>query len=358
MAAGRTVSMEQMLRASSVLVFVVCLVACGTTGHAVQEDVVFAQYTPLSSNAEIARRALPPLTYRRMLQAEITQHLKLAAQAIDLAQEKFDVYVPASPPPAAGYGVVVFIAPWDSPSRPQRWRAALDRHGLIFVAAQRSGNGQRILDRRVPLALLAYHNVQARYAIDPRRVYVWGFSGGSRTAEMAALAFPDVFRGALLNAGADPIDGSQGTFKPPAELFSAFQRTRLVYLTGEDDTGALAAEEVSQASMRASCVFDVQNQIVHKLGHDQIDGVTLDRALDLLEAPRQVDDAALARCNAGLAQALASRVASANAALDRGDAAGAQKLILAIDARFGGQARREVGELDARLAALTANAHN
>lgn len=51
-----------------------------------------------------------------------------------------------------------------------------------------------------------------------------GFSGGSRVAEIAALAYPDVFRGAILNAGADPIDGQDGIDKPPADLLRAFQR--------------------------------------------------------------------------------------------------------------------------------------
>ena len=52
-----------------------------------------------------------------------------------------------------------------------------------------------ILERRLPLALLGYWNARSRYPIDPDRVYVGGLSGGSRVAQIAALAYPDVFRG-------------------------------------------------------------------------------------------------------------------------------------------------------------------
>jgi pimeloyl-ACP methyl ester carboxylesterase len=323
--------------------------ACaGSLGRA-ERDVVFAQYAPQSRNDEIARRVLPPLTYRRMKQTLAAQHQTLAEQAIDLAAERFDVYVPDAPPPPGGYGLIVFIAPWEEPTRPQRWRAALDRHHLILVAAQHSGNGQTILDRRLPLALLGYHNARTRYPIDDRRVYVAGFSGGSRVAEVAALAYPDVFRGAVLAAGSDPIDGRTGTFKPPAELFRAFQRSRLVYLTGDQDLTALDADDVSQASLRESCVLDVRTVAAHGVSHDAPNAVTLDRALEALEAPGAIDAAALARCDAGVQRGIAAAVAEARAAIARGDRDRARALIKAIDARFAGLAAHDIVELDAAL---------
>ena len=61
----------------------------------------------------------------------------------------------------------------------------------------------------MPLALLAYENIRRSHTLDANRVYVGGMSGGSRVALRVALAYPDVFRGALLNAGSDPIgDGA------------------------------------------------------------------------------------------------------------------------------------------------------
>ncbi|MGE5183087.1 MAG: hypothetical protein ACM31C_13545 [Acidobacteriota bacterium] len=87
---------------------------------------------------------------------------RFADQAIDLATERFDVYVPAAPPPPAGYALTVFAAPWPDATRPRRWLEPLDRHGVVFVSARDSGNDPPVLDRRLPLVLLAYEDVRAR----------------------------------------------------------------------------------------------------------------------------------------------------------------------------------------------------
>lgn len=325
---------------------------CATSYGRTEGDVVFAQYSPLSRNAEIARRVLPPLTYRRFAQTLAVGSQRLAEQAIDLAKERFDLYVPSGPPPAGGYGLLVYISPTAAPTRPRAWRGALDRHHMIFVAAQDAGNAATTLDRRLPLALLAYANVRAQFAIDERRVYVAGLSGGSRVAEIAAMAYPDVFRGAILNAGSDPIDGQAGIYKPAAPLFQAFQRSRVVFITGDKDEGNLLQDDISRRSMRESCVLDVATESVFELGHEALDPVGFERALDALEAPHAIDTAELARCNAHVQRELAARLADAAAAIDRGDRSGARSQILAIEARFGGLAAPAIVELDARLAAL------
>ena len=314
--------------------------ACATTS----EYAVFTRYSPLSRNAEIARRVLPPLTHRRIAGA------KLAEQAIDLAREKFDVYVPHGAPPTEGYGLVVFIAPWAAPTQPRRWRAALDDHGLIFVSPRDAGNDRSVLDRRLPLALLAYENVRARFRLDASRIYVAGFSGGSRVAETAALAYPDVFRGALLNAGADPIDGQNGIYKPPVELFRRFQHSRLVYVTGELDTDNLRQDDVSERSMRAACVLDVRTVFALHLGHEALDQLSWARALDALDAPRAVDEAELARCNARVDAELAAQLAAVAATVAHGDRAAARDQLNALDARFGGLAAPAILELAAKNA--------
>lgn len=336
-----------MSRAAAVLLVVVS--GCALSHGRLESDVVFTQYSPLSRNAEIARRALPPLTYRRIVEALAARHDALAEQTIDLAREKFDIYIPDGAPPPAGYGLLVFIAPWPNATRPNVWRGPLDRHQLIFVAAQRSGNDMNVFDRRLPLALLAYENVRARFPIDPQRVYVTGLSGGSRVAEIAALAYPDVFRGALLNAGADPIDGQDGIYKPPAELFRRFQHTRLVYITGDEDVENARQDDVSQASMREACVLDLETEFAIGLGHEALDARWLGRALDALEAPHPVDAAALARCNAGVERALAAQLASAAATIARGDRLRARAQLNAIDARFGGLAAPAILALDAKV---------
>ena len=319
-----------------------------------QHDVTFTLYSPLASDMEVARRALTPLTFRRVQEALSATGQALREEPVDLSKERFSVYVPAGEPPREGYGLLVFVAPWSEATRPRRWRPALDRHRLILVSAENSGNDAKVLDRRLPLALLACENVRARYPIDPERVYVGGFSGGSRVAQVAALAYPDLFRGVLLNAGSDPIDGEKGTYVPPADLFRLFQQTRLVYITGEHDELNLHDDAVSQASMRDRCVLDLTSLVARRLGHEPLDPLALDNALEALDRPSQVDAAAREACNARLRREVASRLADAEAAIARGDRKGALALLKDVDATYGGLAAPAILELDARLAASPA----
>ena len=246
----------------------------------------------------------------------------------------------------------MFVAPWKQATHPRRWRPPLNRHGLIFVSAANSGNEVKIIERRLPLALLAYENVRARYPIDPRRVFVAGFSGGSRVAQIAALAYPDVFRGVLLNAGSEPIGGERGVYLPPADLFRRFQTMRIVFVTGEDDQGNLEDDQLAQASFREWCVLNVEVQIARRLGHEALDPQSLDDALRGLEQSAPVDQGALESCTARIQRELGERLADAEAAIRRGDRDGARGKLKAIDGRYGGLAAPAILELDARAAAL------
>ena len=206
-----------------------------------QPEVAFSEYSPLSSNAELVRRLLTPLAAAEAQATLARSTQRLIEQSIDLAAERFLLYVPARAPPH-GYAVLVFVPPWQEARLPPGWAAVLDRFGMIFVSAARSGNDANVLGRREPLALLAAVNVMRRYAAEAGHVYVGGFSGGARIALRLALGYPDVFRGALLNAGSDPLgEPGGGAPPPPRELLQQLQEsTRVVYVTGERDTDNLA----------------------------------------------------------------------------------------------------------------------
>src|ERR1700679_652309 len=77
------------------------------------DNVVFTDYTPLSSNVELARRLLTPLTSAQLPTLVAKTGKRLSEQPVDLAQEKFVVYVPSTKP-ANGYGLIVFVPPWDA----------------------------------------------------------------------------------------------------------------------------------------------------------------------------------------------------------------------------------------------------
>lgn len=154
----------------------------------------------------------------------------------------------------------------------------------------------------------------------------------------------------MLNAGSDPIDGKDGNYKPPAELFRAFQRSRLVFVTGDQDADHLRQDDRSRDSLRDSCVLNVESQVALRRGHRPVDAFALDHALEALEARRPVDADELERCNARLQAAVAAELTRAEAAIARGEREAARAQLEAINARFGGLAAPRIIELADRLA--------
>ena len=312
-----------------------------------QTRAEFTQYSPLSASAEITRRLLSPLTAAAVQRSLERSHERLRDQSIDLAAEHFVLYVPAQAPPA-GYALLVFVPPWDEAQLPRDWGPVLERSGTIFVTFADSGNDADPLGRREPLALLAAYNVMQRYPVDPERVYVGGFSGGAHIAERLALAYPDLFRGALLNAGSDPLDAGPPT--PPArELLERFQQsTRVVYVTGEHDDLRLAMDRASEESMQSWCVFDVAADITHGASHEVASPHALARALDQLGAHARPDAARLSACRAALDRRLAARLARVRSLID-GHRSEARKQLEELDRRFGGLAAPQSLQLGAAL---------
>ena len=311
-------------------------------------EIHFTDYSPLSSNMELARRTLSPLQAAALPKFLAQKGERLSEQPINLAQESFALYVPAREPPQ-GYGLVVFVLPWDTARLPDGWGPVLDERGLIFVSAARSGNDQDGVGRREPLAILAEQNVAHRYRIDPQRAYIAGFSGGSRVALRLALAYPDLFRGAVLNASSDPI-GTAAIRLPPKDLFLQFQeRTHLIYVTGDRDTSRVAWDLASMHSLRDWCVFNAEYQTNNFTGHEIMSPYALSRALDSLAKPTEPDAGRLASCRAGIDAELESRLGQVRSLISAGNRDAARDMLKDIDTRFGGLAAPQTLELQSEI---------
>ncbi|WP_109126415.1 hypothetical protein [Dyella sp. C11] len=311
------------------------------------DGVTFTQVSPLSGSAELARRLVTPLNARRLQQQASAHGVALADQPVDPSREHFVLYVPANAPPG-GYALLVFVPPWNDARLPPGWAPVLDRHGMILVTAAGIGNDANVLDRRDPVSLLGAINVMARYPVNPQRVYIGGFSGGSRVALRLALGYADLFRGALLDAGSDTIGDTIPL--PPSALLQAFQAgTRLVYLTGADDPARQDADRRSLQSLRDWCIEDVDRRAMPRTGHDLADPASLDRALTSLETHHAPDAARLAACRAHVVDAMNQQLDEADAALKTGHADQARTLLESIDHRYGGLAAPRSMALAAQL---------
>jgi len=322
--------------------------ADGATAPGLHEQVAFSAYAPLAATSELVRRLLTPLAATEVQRRVARTGKTLIAQSVDLTQESFSVYVPHRAPPG-GYALLVFVPPWKDARLPQGWGPVLDQYGMLFVSAARSGNDADVIGRREPLALHAAYNVMQRYRVDPQHVYVAGFSGGSRIALRLALGYPDLFRGALLNAGSDPL-GADPPTPPPRELFQRFQEgSRLVYVTGERDLSPLAMDGTSLASMRKACVFDVDGETTPGAGHELASPAALSRALRALLAPQLPDARRLAACRGDLDHEVEAGLGRARSLLAAGRREAAQKQLTELDRRFGGLAAPGSVELQGQL---------
>lgn len=306
------------------------------TPSGLQNHVVFSEYSPLSRSVEVVHRLLTPLNARLVVQAAAQPGKHLREQSLDLANERFTLYVP--PASSEKYALLVFIPPWERAEVPTEWVSALERHHMIFVSAANSGNAANVLDRREPLALLALHNVVLRYPVDQSRVYIAGFSGGSRVALRLLVGYPDAFRGALLMAGSDPI-GQAEVPLPSGELLRQLQDSaRVVYATGGTDEWHRIDDVRSRKSMQEFCIFDVAAESIAFKNHQTPDGPSFEHLLDTLSQQTAPDAAQLKACRARLGTDLDDELAKASALLRQGKLREARRMLVKLDARFGGLA--------------------
>ena len=313
----------------------------------VMQDVRFDRPAPLARPETLLARVMTPLAFERLRAQAAAQSLR--GDSLDIGRQRFALYVPTAPAPADGYALLVFVPPWDEAGIPSGWLPVLARHGVILVTAAQSGNDADVITQRIPLALAGHVNVAARYRLNPARVYVGGFSGGARVAQRIALAYPELFRGALLNAGSDAF-GDGGVALPQSAVWRDVEnRGRFVYATGSRDESALASDRRSRASARDLCLRDLVTLPMRGRGHAPIEAATLEHALAALDAPHQVAPDGEA-CRAQRAARIKRQLADVARRIDAGDLRGAARRLDAVDARFGGLALPLSMQLARRLA--------
>jgi predicted esterase len=120
--------------------------------------------------------------------------------AYDVSKETFDVLLPAGWDGKSPLGLFLWIDAGDQPRLPEPWEKILAKHQLVYAGARRSGNPRNLFDR-LRLAIDANHNLRQQLPIDGRRVYVSGFSGGSRVASMLGVAWGEMFSGTICCMG-------------------------------------------------------------------------------------------------------------------------------------------------------------
>jgi hypothetical protein len=212
----------------------------------------------------------------------------------DVTKEKFKLVVPKSYAHAAKWGLFVYINADDSPGLPAEYEPLLEKRKLLAVAAYKSGNGRNIFDR-FRLAIDAVVNLEKRFNIDPARIYVSGFSGGARTASMLAVAYADLFSGAIPLCGVNfytEIPSGAGKFWPigfiPVNeaLAIAKAKGRYVLVTGEKDFNLANTKAVYEHGFKKEGFKYAKLLEVPGMTHSPAPAEWLDKGLDFLDKPK------------------------------------------------------------------------
>jgi dienelactone hydrolase len=212
----------------------------------------------------------------------------------DVKQEKFRLVVPKSYSHAAKWGLFTYINADDSAGLPAGYEAALEKRRLIAVSAYRSGNSRNPFDR-FRLALDARVNLEKRFNLDPARTYLSGFSGGGRIASMLAVAYADLFSGAIPLCGVNfytEIPSEPGRHWPPnyipvdPALKIAKSSGRYVLVTGEKDFNLKNTRAVFEHGFRKQGFKHATLLEVPGLAHAPPAPEWLEKGLEFLDRPK------------------------------------------------------------------------
>lgn len=251
-------------------------------------SVSFKETHPLAEAKELAKRQGWKLDEVRKKEPDFEKR--------KIEEETFQVVVPDGYGREKSFGLVVWISPMPSGVPPDEWLEPLAKRDLIAIGADNSGNDRGTVFR-VALALDAVHNVKARYTIDPKRIYVTGFSGGGRTASRLGITYPDVFTGGIYQGGVDfyrgvpdPADAKREfapTFiKPEGDLLKKVKtESRHVILAGESDFNRAPCKATFEMMTKRENFTRATYIEMPGVPHVWADAATFAKALDALDAP-------------------------------------------------------------------------
>jgi poly(3-hydroxybutyrate) depolymerase len=173
--------------------------------------------------------AAPAIHAQDLVAGQIIDRVTCAA---DPAQS-YALYVPKDYTPARPWPVIFAFDPGARGRVPvERYQAAAERYGYIVAGSNNSRNGGMEFPR--VLAALTT-DVASRLAVNPKRVYLAGMSGGARTALGVALASKEI-AGVIASSAGYPDTNVRKTLSFP--LFAT---------AGTDDFNHLEMRKLDRA---------------------------------------------------------------------------------------------------------------
>ena len=117
--------------------------------------------------------------------------------------QTYALYVPSTYTPDRPWSVLLAFHPAARGRQlVEKYQAAAERYGYIVAASNNARNGPHAVSAAAAQAMGA--DVSRRFAIDPKRIYLTGFSGGARVSLALALG-NDAIAGVIVS-GAGYLD--------------------------------------------------------------------------------------------------------------------------------------------------------
>ena len=133
------------------------------------------------------------------------------------------------------------------------------------------------MPRRIAYALTAPAVIDKYYQIDSERIYLTGFSAGGNVASMVAARYPDVFKGAIFNCGAE----FWGAEKP--ERLDLIKANRYVFITGTYDQ-ALEPTKKAYRGFRNAGVEHSKLMVIRNMTHSNPKRRHFEKAIEYLDS--------------------------------------------------------------------------
>lgn len=201
-------------------------------------------------------------------------------------QQKASVFMPAGYDASTNWGLLIFLDPGDRLAVPETWKPVLAKHRLLWACPAGAQDGQPDM-RRVGLALDTLATLRTAQVFNTQRVYLAGLSGGGRIAAQAALLYPDVFAGVIVQAAPAKLRTPQDRdttfpFLQDVDVQKVARRNlRWAFFTGDKDPNYLPmlghAQGWAHFKFRFR-IFDVPGQTA-----DILTGEWLDQVVQWLE---------------------------------------------------------------------------
>jgi hypothetical protein len=205
------------------------------------------------------------------------------------APVSWEVYVPENYDPAKPAGILSYINAGDGGKVPGKWRSLMDKHNLIWIGANKSGNfvsGSKKKPYynywRHVLSIKGVQMIKEAYNIDEDRVFLSGMSGGGRVSSLLITSRPDIYKGAIYNCGCNRW---YNELSP--KVVKEASKNYYVLLSGTKDFN-LPGTKSLYTYYQDNGFKNSKLVVVDGLGHKTPDTDDYDKALKYLDTPKKL----------------------------------------------------------------------